>query len=96
MNDYPTGIVELDLDSMEFPPAALEAMRRLARSRPWRGTTAERKLKLLPLNADLAAAYGVTEPRVAKPEGSVTQAASLATHAVHQVVVKFQPAAPQI
>ena len=39
-------------------------MRRLARSRPWRGTAEQRKQKLLALNADLALAYDVTAPRV--------------------------------
>ncbi len=64
MSDYPQSIEELDLESVQFPPAAIEAMRRLARSRPWRGTIAQRKRKLLRLNADLAAAYGVPAPRV--------------------------------
>lgn len=64
MNDYPKSIAELDLDSVQFPPAAIEAMRRLARSRPWRGTLEQRKRKLLALSADLAAAYGVPAPRV--------------------------------
>jgi hypothetical protein len=64
MNDYPKSIEELDLDSVQFPPAAIDAMRRLARSRPWRGTISQRKRKLLRLNADLAAAYGVPAPRV--------------------------------
>jgi hypothetical protein len=39
-------------------------MRLLARSRPWRGTIAQRKRKLLRLNADLAAACGVPAPCV--------------------------------
>jgi hypothetical protein len=64
MNDYPNSIDELDLDAVQFPPAAIEAMRRLARSCPWRGTIAQRKRKLLRLNADLAAAYRVPAPRV--------------------------------
>lgn len=64
MNAYPRHITELDLDSIGFPPAAIEAMRRLARSRPWRGTADERKQKLLALNAALAAAYGIPAPRV--------------------------------
>lgn len=64
MSDYPTNIADLDLDSVQFPPAAVEAMQRLARSRPWRGTIEQRKRKLLALSADLAAAYGVAEPRV--------------------------------
>ena len=64
MNAYPQSIAELNLGSIQFPPAALAAMRRLARSRPWRGTADERKQKLLALNAALAAAYGVPAPRV--------------------------------
>ncbi|MGC4033116.1 MAG: hypothetical protein QM754_15545 [Tepidisphaeraceae bacterium] len=64
MNAYPRNVAELDLDSIHFPPAAIDAMRRLARSRPWRGSAEERKQKLLALNAALAAAYGVPAPRV--------------------------------
>lgn len=64
MSQYPNSIHELDLDSCQFPPAAVEAMRKLARSRPWRGSISERKQKLLTLAVDLSAAYGVPVPRV--------------------------------
>lgn len=64
MDQYPRSIAELDLESVEFPPAAIEAMRKLARSRPWRGTISQRKRKLLALSVDLAVAYGLPAPRV--------------------------------
>src|SRR4051794_19371671 len=64
MHQYPNSIEELDLDSAQFPPAAIEAMGNLARSRPWRGTVSQRKRKLLAFAAELSAAYDRPAPTV--------------------------------
>ena len=64
MSQYPRSIKELDLDSAQFPPAAIDAMRRLARSRPWRGTISPRQRKLRTFAADLSAAYGLPAPTI--------------------------------
>jgi hypothetical protein len=64
MNDYPADISQLDLENIEYPRAAIHAIKRLARSRPWSGTVEERQRKLLRVVADLAAAHGTSVPRV--------------------------------
>lgn len=88
MSDYPQSIEELNLEAVEFPPAAIEAMRRLARARPWRGTTEQRKRKLLVLNADLAAAYGVPEPRVSFGLGDERSDRSCYISALQTIVLR--------
>jgi hypothetical protein len=54
--DLPNVADILD-DNATFDPAALAAVRELARSRPWRGDDAERLAKLNACAAKLAAAY---------------------------------------
>jgi hypothetical protein len=62
--NYPATVSEVLDDSMRFNPAALAAVRALARARPWRGTRAERFAKLQNLNCALASAYGLPTPRM--------------------------------
>ena len=64
MREYPASIDELDLDSVKFPPAVLEAVKAFSQSRPWRGSIEERKDKFLRLNNALAAAYSLPSPRL--------------------------------
>jgi hypothetical protein len=61
---YPSSIAEILDDRRTFKPAALRAVRRFARSKPWRGTTEERKAKFRRLNRELARAYGIARPRL--------------------------------
>lgn len=49
---------------MTFRPATLRAVKRFARSKPWRGSYAERRVKFELLIRDLAAAYGIPCPQV--------------------------------
>lgn len=60
--DYPQSIEELDLDSVVLDDGVVEAVRRFARSKPYRGTIEQRKAKFQKLNEDLAAACGVAAP----------------------------------
>jgi hypothetical protein len=62
--NYPSTIAEILDDRKTFKPAALAAVRRFARSRPWRGTLAEKKAKFERLNQELAEAYGIACPRL--------------------------------
>src|SRR5204863_9906705 len=63
--NYPATVQEVLDPGLKFKPAALRAVRAIARSGPWRGSVARRKGKFRRLNRDLAAAYGVPEPRLA-------------------------------
>jgi hypothetical protein len=63
-NNYPATVNEVLDPAMRFKPAALRAVRRFARSRPWRGTIGERKVKFQRLNEELADAYGLPRPRL--------------------------------
>jgi hypothetical protein len=62
--NYPATVQEVLDPPVRFKPAALRAVRAFARSRPWRGTLAERKAKFRRLNRALAAAYGIAVPRL--------------------------------
>jgi hypothetical protein len=63
--NYPATVQEVLDPAMRFKLAALRAVRVFARRKPWRGTVARRKAKFARLNRDLAAAYGLAEPRLA-------------------------------
>ena len=62
--NYPATVAEILDPAVTFKPAALRAVRAFARGKPWRGSVAARKEKLRRLNRDLAAAYGIAEPRL--------------------------------
>jgi hypothetical protein len=62
--DYPGSVAEILDDRMTFKAEALRAVRRFARSKPWRGTLEERKAKFRRLNRALARAYGIARPRL--------------------------------
>ncbi len=62
--NYPATVQEILDPAMTFRPAALRVVRAFARRRPWRGTVARRKQKFRRLNRELAAAYGIAEPRL--------------------------------
>ena len=62
--NYPATVREVLNPSMRFKPAGLRAVRAFARSKPWRGALSERKEKFRRLNRELAAAYGIAEPRL--------------------------------
>jgi hypothetical protein len=62
--NYPATVQEVLAPALRFKPAALRAVQVFARSKPWRGTLARRKGKFCRLNGQLAAAYGIAEPRL--------------------------------
>src|SRR5687768_3544547 len=62
--NYPETVQEVLDPNLKFKPAALRAVRAFARSKPWRGTMAQRKAKFRRLNRALARAYGMAEPRL--------------------------------
>jgi len=55
---YPRYGAEVLDDSMRFRRETVRALRRFARRRPWRGTTAEQRIKLAELHGDLCRIYG--------------------------------------
>lgn len=61
---YPQTVREVLNPRKKYRPAALAAVRRFARSKPWRGTIAERKEKFRRLNRELAEAYAIRRPRL--------------------------------
>lgn len=63
MHDYPNSVDELDLTAVELSPAVLTAVRRFARSRPWRGSLAERKVKFRAAIRRICRAAGIPAPR---------------------------------
>ena len=62
--NYPATVAEVLDPALTFRPAALRAFRAFARGKPWRGSLARRKGLFRRLNRELAAAYGVAEPRL--------------------------------
>jgi hypothetical protein len=61
-------IDEIIDESMTFRPDVLRAMREFRRSKPWRGTFAERCEKFERLNREIAEAYGMQPPVLILPE----------------------------
>lgn len=64
MHGYPNSVAELDLDAIELSPTVVAAVRRFARSRPWRGSLAERKTKFRAAIRRICRAAGIAPPRV--------------------------------
>lgn len=62
--NYPATVREVLDPTMTFNPAALRAVRAFARSKPWRGSNAQRLKTFRRLNRALAAAYGIAVPRL--------------------------------
>lgn len=62
--NYPATVAEVLDPGLKYKPAALRAVRAFARSKPWGGAVPERKAKFHRLNRELAAAYGIPEPRL--------------------------------
>lgn len=60
--NYPATVAEVLDDRMTFRPAALAAVRQLARAKPWQGSPAERLAKLQACLQSLAAAYDLPCP----------------------------------
>jgi hypothetical protein len=63
-NNYPKTVNEVLDSSMRFNAAALAAVKGFARAKPWRGTLAERRQKIVRLYAELSAAYSIDPPRI--------------------------------
>ncbi len=62
MSHYPDSLEAALGQPLNFRPETLQAVRAFARSKPWKGTIAERSVKFQTLHAELAAAYEVTAP----------------------------------
>jgi hypothetical protein len=61
-HDYPSTVAEILNLNKKFKPAVLRAVKAFARSKPWRGTIAERQDKFRQANRRLARAFNVVEP----------------------------------
>jgi hypothetical protein len=72
---------------MTFNPAALRAVRALARSKPWQGTLGQRRHKFRRCLAALSAAYGIAEPRLDFVGGGGESFASRYEPARHRIVL---------
>jgi hypothetical protein len=81
--NYPASVAEVLDPAMTFRPAALRAVRALARSRPWRGSVAVRALKLQACLIELSAAYGLRLPALSVVPG----AADCYRPAAHEIVL---------
>ena len=57
-DSYPRTVAEVLDESMPFHRTTIQAVLRFKRSRPWRGSVAERKAKLRRLHQDLCHIYG--------------------------------------
>src|SRR5688572_23068258 len=62
--NYPRTVAEVLNPQKRFKPDVLRAVRAFARSKPWRGSVAERQDKFRMLNAALAAAYAIEPPQL--------------------------------
>jgi hypothetical protein len=58
--NYPSTVQEVLDPALTFKPAALRGVRAFARSKPWRGTPAERRAKFQTLHDELCRVYGLT------------------------------------
>src|SRR5205823_5295432 len=58
LTDYPHSIAEVLDPPVRFRTATIEAVQRFSRSRPWRGSSEDRKAKFLAVHADLCRIYG--------------------------------------
>ena len=63
-NNYPQSIAELDLDAVELAPEIIAAVKRFARSKPYRGSIPERIEKFRKAVNDICRAAGVEPPRL--------------------------------
>jgi hypothetical protein len=63
-HDYPRSVEEVLDPTMTFKPEVVRCVRRFARSKPWRGTTAERREKFRKFHVQLAAAFDIKPPRL--------------------------------
>lgn len=61
---YPSSIDDVLVNDKKYNPLALKAVRKFAKSKPWRGSLSERQTKLRQLNRELAEAYDVKEPQL--------------------------------
>lgn len=61
---YPAFVQEVLVDNKKYRPAALRAVKKFAKSKPWKGSLSECQTKFRRLNRDLAKAYGVKEPQL--------------------------------
>jgi len=64
MHDYPDSAHELDLNGVDLSPTILAAVQRFARSRPWRGSLAERTIKFRVAIRNICRAAGIRPPRI--------------------------------
>lgn len=63
-HNYPRTVAEVLDTQKQYKTAALRAVTAFARTRPYAGSIAERQAKFRKLNAALADAYGVAEPKL--------------------------------
>lgn len=63
-NHYPQAVEECLDPDRTYKVSVLLAVKTFKRSKPWRGTVAERQQKFRTLNADLAGAYDLPIPRL--------------------------------
>jgi hypothetical protein len=56
--NYPATVAEVLDPPVHFRPAVIEAVKRFARAKPYRGTCDERKQKFIALHHDLCSVYG--------------------------------------
>jgi hypothetical protein len=57
--NYPTNVAQVLSDTRTYRPDALRALRAFRRTKPWRGTEAERRAKFRRLHRELCRVYGV-------------------------------------
>lgn len=62
--NYPATVREILRDGATFKPAALRAVRELARAKPWRGALRQRAKLFRRLNRQLAEAYSIRVPKL--------------------------------
>ena len=62
--NYPQSIAELDLDAVELTPEVISAVKRFAKSKPYRGSIPERVEKFRTAINDICRAAGVEPPRL--------------------------------
>lgn len=61
---YPNRVEDVLDPAITFDPKVVRTVERFARSKPWRGTRAQRQTKFRRLHLELARAYGISPPRL--------------------------------
>ena len=87
MSQYPQNLEAALGQPLKFPPETLRAVKSFARSKPWRGTLAERQAKFQQIHADLCRVYGVNPTLQIQGDGTGDSGSSYYSRGANLIVL---------